>query len=239
MTSTRNPSTYEDPNESIERGRRQLQMIWRRFSRQLGMTQPKWIRLAASVLPGAQHLHSSQIGGLATGKLREPAPKCLLVIGQLNMSVAASALRADGTRAYPDVTAPRFPEDMRSIYEHLPPMLDRYGAPLAPQEIFLVATGLIDLGLDSTRDIPPHHEAAASAALGRHVRLALAALGHDFLSELPQLREAAPSVEPLLMGRTVPGDTLLADLPALAALIRTTDDDLWSVVADATLAHSS
>lgn len=121
MTPTRSASTYPNPNESIDHGRRQLQLLWRRFSRQLGMTQPKWIRLAASVMPGPQHLHSSQIGGLATGKLREPAPKCLLVIGQLNLSVAASALRADGQRAYPDVNAPRFPDEMRSIWEHLTP----------------------------------------------------------------------------------------------------------------------
>lgn len=230
---------YPNPNDSIDLGRRQLQLLWRRFSRQLGMTQPKWIRLAASVMPGPQHLHSSQIGGLATGKLREPAPKCLLVIGQLNMSVAASALYPNGKPAFPDINAPRFPEDLRSIWEHLTPMVDRYGTPLGPAELFMVATGLINLGLDSTRDIPVEAEAAASAALGRHVRLGLAAQGVDFLSEMPQLREAAPSVEPLLMGRPVPGDTLLADLPALASLIRTTDDDLWAVIAEATGSYSS
>ena len=242
MTSSRtgaSAASYPNPNDSIDLGRRQLQLLWRRFSRQLGMTQPKWIRLAASVMPGPQHLHSSQIGGLATGKLREPAPKCLLVIGQLNLSVAASALRADGQRAYPDVQAPRFPEEMRSIWEHLIPMVDRYGTPLGPAELFMVATGLIDLGLDSTRDIPVEAEAAASAALGRHVRLGLAAQGVDFLSEMPQLREAAASVEPLLMGRPVPGDTLIADLPALASLIRTTDADLWAVIAEATGSYSS
>jgi len=236
MTTTPSPASrsalYEDPNEVVARGQRQLQLIARRFFRQLGMTQPKWIRLSAAVMPGAQHLHSSQIGGLSTGKLREPAPKCLMVLGQLNLSVATSALRADGSRAFPDVAAPRFPEDMRPIWEHLVPMLDRYGAPLGPAEIFQVATGLIDLALDTTRDIPPPLEAPVSAALGKHLRLALAALGRDFLSEMPELRNAAPSMEPLLMGQTVPGDSLIADLPALAATIRTTDAELWAVIAD-------
>lgn len=228
-----NAVTYEDPNDTIERGRLQLQLLWRRCSRQLGMTQPKWIKLAASVLPGPQHLHSSQIGGLATGRMKDPSPKCLLVLGQLNASIAASALRADGSRKYPDVVAPAFPDSLRSIWEHLEPMCDAYGHPLGPQELFLVATGLHDLHLDTTRTIAPEQEAAASAALGRHLRMALAALGHDFLSEMPSLRSTAPSMEPLLMGHTVPGDTLIADLPALATAIRTTDDDLWNHLVDA------
>ena len=225
--------TYEDPNDTIERGRLQLQLLWRRCSRQLGMTQPKWIKLAASVLPGSQHLHSSQIGGLATGRMKDPSPKCLLVLGLLNASVAASALRADGSRKYPDVVAPAFPESLRSIWEHLEPMCDAYGHPLGPQELFLVATGLHDLHLDTTRTITPEQEDAASAALGRHLRLGLAALGRDFLSEMPELRSAAPSMEPLLMGHTVPGDTLIADLPALAAAIHATDEDLWIHLVDA------
>ncbi len=224
---------YANPNDSVDLGRNQLQTLWRRCSRQRGMTQPKWIKLAAAIFPGPQHLHSSQIGGLATGKMRDPSPKCLLVLGLLNLSLAASALRADGSRVYPDVDAPRFPDSLRYIWLGLDPMVGPTGQPLGPAELFLVATGQLDLHLDTTREIPMNLEDEYSARLGRHLRLGLAALGRDFLSEMPELRTTAPSLEPLLMGRTVPGDTILADLPALAQLINTTDSDLWARLTDA------
>ena len=225
-------TAYPDPNDLIDAGRRQLQVAWRRCSRQGTMTQPKWIKLAASILPGPQHLHSSQIGGLANGKLPDPSPKCLLVLGMVNASLAASQRDAAGNRLYPNVNAPAFPDNLATLWRGLTPMLDASGQPLGPTEVFEVAAGLRDLGLDTSRHLPTEAEGPASAAVGRHLRMALAALGHDFLSELPTLREACPSMEPLLMGRSVPADTLLADLAPLAATINETDADLWALIAD-------
>ena len=226
-------TAYPDPNDLIDAGRRQLQVAWRRCSRQGTMTQPKWIKLAAALFPGPQHLHSSQIGGLASGKLKDPSPKCLLVIGMVNASLAASQRDTAGNRLYPNVTAPAFPDNLKHLWGGLTPMLDASGQPLGPTELFEVATGIRDLGLDTSRNIPTDAEPLASATVGRHLRMALASLGHDFLSELPTLKEACPSMEPLLMGRTVAADTLLADLSALGATINETDADLWALISEA------
>jgi hypothetical protein len=226
-------TAYSDPNDLIDAGRRQLQVAWRRCSRQGTMTQPKWIKLAAALFPGPQHLHSSQIGGLASGKLKDPSPKCLLVIGMVNASLAASQRDAAGNRLYPNVNAPAFPDNLKHLWGGLTPMLDASGQPLGPTELFEVATGIRDLGLDTSRNIPTDAEPLASATVGRHLRLGLAALGHDFLSELPTLKEACPSMEPLLMGRTVAADTLLADLSALGSTINETDADLWALISEA------
>lgn len=217
---------YVDPNDRLDAGRAALTTVCRRFFRQRGMTQPKWIRLASAMFPGPQHLHSSQIGGLSTGKLKDPTPKCLLVIGELNLALAATV----GIGA---VDAPRFPEDLRRFWEGLEPMCDPTGRPLGPLDLFRVITGDLDLGLDTSHVIPLDAEPSASAALGRHLRLGLAALGRDFLTELPALRAECPVIEPLLMGKPVPGDSLVAALPELAAIARTTPTDLWAVVADA------
>lgn len=219
---------YRDPNELIALGRTQMPPLFRPWFRQLDMTQPKWLRIASSLFAGEErNLHSSQIGGLSSGKLGTPSPKCLLVIGQLNLAVARSA-----GYEVPDGT-PALPESLRSTWQGLLPMLGPDGRPLGPVELFQVACGLLDLHIDTSRDIPAASEAAACATLGRHIRLALAAQGRDFMSEMPELRAACPTLEPLLMGQPLNGDALVGALPTMAATVGTTEADLWAVVAEA------
>ncbi len=221
---------YADPNERLDAGRRQLVSACRRFFRQNGTTQPKWLAMDSAIHPGGQHLHSSQIGGLSTGKLKDPSPKCLLVVGELNLSVAASV---GGYSLGKDI--PRLPENLRQHWEKLKPMVDQGGQPLGPSELFKVISGDLDLGLDLTRELSVESEAAASAALGRHLRLELARKGRDFLSEMPELRSECPAMEPLLMGKTVPCDMIMGDLSSLANVINSTEAELWTVIKDAVI----
>jgi hypothetical protein len=222
---------YPDPNEAIETGRRQIAALTRRFFAQ--HKQPTWIKLSASLYPGDKwHLHSSQISGWPSGKLRDPSPKAILVLGHLNLSLFAS-LR--GGLVYEGIgEVPRLPEDMRHLWGHLEPMLLPDGDPIGPLEIYEINTGLRDLGLNVSRTITAEQEDAASAAVGKALRLGLAAKGVDFLSDIVTLRSKCSSMEPLLMGKTVAGPLLLGDLPALAGSIDRTEEDLWLVVADAT-----
>ncbi len=208
----------ENPNEAIDRGRKQVQVATRWFFRQGSMTQPKWIKLSGALYEGdVQHLHSSQIGGLASGKMRDPSPKCILVIGQLNQAVANKS----------------FPSGLRSIWEGLKPMVDSEGNVLGPQELFMAASGQLDLGLDTSRDIPDWAEAHVSAVLGGYLRKRLLEKGVDFIVEMPQLREVATSVHPILMGQVVAGCQLLVDLPKLAEMVGETDTGLWCVCSEA------
>ncbi len=207
----------EDPNEAIDRGRKQVQAATRRFFRQRAMTQPKWIKLSNSLYPGeVQHLHSSQIGGLASGKMKDPSPKCLLVIGQLNQAVAEK----------------RFPAALRDLWEDLSPMTDVDGNILGPEQFFMAAAGQLDLGFESVREIPSDLEGVVAMALGAYLRRRLIENGKDFIVLLPELKTKASTAETLLMGGSVDGDSLLADLENLAGLVGETETDLWNVCAD-------
>ena len=236
-TSTEYPATataaasYPNPNELIALGHRQIQTLTRRFFRQA--SQPKWLKISASLYDdGKWHLHSSQIGGFANGSLKIPSPKALMVLGQLNRSLAASLTGPDGQRLFPDVTAPTLPGELRHLWGHLTPMLDANGAPFGPVEIFLIVSGQMDLGLETDREIPRESEEAVCKAMARYLRLAFGRLGIDFLEDMATLRLLCPSMEPLLMGKTVPGDVLVGDLPSLAQAISETDGDLWAVCQD-------
>lgn len=225
-------TAWGDPNDAIAFGRRQIQTATRRFFRQA--SQPKWLKLSASLYPdGKWHLHSSQIGGFASGKLRDPAPKALMVLGQLNLSLAASLTGPDDRPLFPHIHAPKLPGELRKIWAHLTPMLDTTGRPLGPLEVFRAITGDLDLGLDTTREIPADAEPLVSKALARHLRLAFGRLGIDFLEDMTTLRITCASMEPLLLGKTIDGDLLLTDLPALATAINETEGDLWAVCQDA------
>ena len=215
---------FEDPNEAIDRGRKQVQVATRRFFRQGSMTQPKWIKLSGALYKGdTQHLHSSQIGGLASGKMRDPSPKCILVIGQLNQAVADKS----------------FPQVLRPIWEGLKPMVDVNGNVIGPKELFMAAAGQLDLGLDVSRDIPDWAEGRVSSALGAYLRRRLIERGVDFIVAMPDLRDVAPSVEPLLMGRVVGGVQLLSDLTKLAQMVGETETELWCVCSEVIQDHAS
>ena len=229
MTSTPTLS-YEEPSAALARGNTQWMIAWRRFARQ--QSQPKWLKLCVAAF-GSSSLHSSQITAWSNGTLREPAPKLLLVVGQLNLGIAYSnstneaeraALRARGAR--------QLPESHRSTWQHLDPIRQQpNGLVLGPDEVFQALTGRLDLGVSESRVIPTVDEARVAAALGRHLRLSLASKGVDWLTDLPRLRATSPEIEPLLMGRPINGDDIVASLPTLAAAAYTTPDDLWDLCA--------
>jgi hypothetical protein len=205
----------EDPDDANERGRLQLQVIARRFFRQ--RTQPKWIDLSKSLYKVHKlRLHSSQISGLSSGKLNNPSPKCLLILGQLNLAIANREL----------------PASLKDFWEGLVPMVGPGGQPLGPEELFRVVTGQLDLGIATDREIPEEMEERVSRALGAHLRRRLIEQGEDFIMSMGELRAICLSMEPLLMGRTVQGDQLLEDLARLAAKINEAEVDLWGICAD-------
>jgi len=51
----------------------------------------------------------------------------------------------------------------------------------------------------------------------------------DWLGEIVQLKEQAPCIEDLLMGKPVPGTTLVEQLDKLAELIELDADQLWAM----------
>ena len=79
------PGVKRTPSECVAYGRQQWTRKWKVFASQ--WSQPQLMKLAAAVL-GESAIHSSQIHGFTSGKLRDPAPKVLLAIGQLNKAIA-------------------------------------------------------------------------------------------------------------------------------------------------------
>ena len=127
-----------DFQESYEFGRNQWTLAWRPFADQ--WTQPKLMKLAELTL-GFQCLHSSQIHGFKTGKLKDPAPKVLAVIGDLNTAIAA----ANGA----DVVSPyKCPKAHSTLWLDKHWLTDKQGRPLDRSSVFLAITGALDLGLN-------------------------------------------------------------------------------------------
>ena len=222
-----NPAHYVNPDEVKASGIRNMQTLSRRLYRQA--TQPKWLKASQALYKEEKwHLHSSQIAGFSTGKVKDPSPKSLLVMGQLNMSLAASLTDEAGNPRFPEVTGvPKLPQDLKRYWGSWEPMLDAKGNVLGPVELFRVMIDDIDLGFNEERVIPMEAEEAVSKALAVHVRLGLAKKGVDFFSAMDTLRTICPTMEPLLMGKVLPGDQLVRDLQAIAGAIDETDADLW------------
>ena len=227
-----NPAHYVNPDEVMAAGRRKMQTLALRFYRQA--TQPKWLKCSQALYKEEKwHLHSSQIGGFSYGKLKDPSPKSLYVMGQLNLSLAASLTDANDNPRYPQVTGvPKLPQDLKRFWGSWEPMVDAQGNVLGPIELFRVMIDDIDLGFDEERVIPMEAEEAVSKTLAVHVRLALAKKGVDFFSAMEQLRTVCPTMEPLLMGKVIPGDQLVRDLQAISDAIGETDADLWVLCLD-------
>lgn len=211
------PGTDRTLDETMLYGREQWQAVWKAWARQ--WSQPELIKLAEQTLQ-CRCIHSSQIHGFATGKLRDPAPKLLTAIGQLNLAIA----RSQGKKV--KEKGPKCPGTLRHLWEHADLLTSPAGV-MGPVEVFSAVAGLIDLGIDTSRDIPVELEAEVAKALGKHLRMAFAAAGIDWMEELPELRGMCKSMEPLLMGKKVGGAQLLKDLPAIAQGLATSEEDLW------------
>ena len=197
------------PSESVAFGRVQWTRKWRVFAGQF--SQPQLMKLAFAVL-GEQALHSSQIHGFATGKLRDPAPKVLLVIGLLNLAIA----RSNGCKEAGE--GPKCPQSMAPLWEGKKWLVDESGAPMGPVEVFLAITGQIDLNTEGLVQIDPEHQAAVSKSLGKYARTKLMEHQIDFMDseEMAGLREICPIIEELIYGKEVDAAQLTAHLPDLA-----------------------
>jgi hypothetical protein len=204
-------------DEELEAGRRQWTVAWRKFARQ--WTQPQLLKLTDSVM-GGRYLHSSQISGFATGKLREPAPKVFVVIGRLNQALAQGSL----------------PSELRDLWEGRQALKDKGGSPLDSVGCFRAFTGQLDLGFGQIRTIPEDQVDDANKRLGRFVRLELAKAGVDFIDELPELvASSSPLLQSVVLGTSMSADDLLEALPFVEIAMKSRGIDvdisqLWNVM---------
>ncbi len=203
--------------EQLEEGRRQWTIAWRRFARQ--WTQPQLLKLADAVL-GGRYLHSSQISGFATGKLREPSPKVFVAIGRLNQAIAKSKI-ASG---------------LKELLENKDFLKDKNGNPLDETGCFQAFTGQLDLGIAKSRYIPKEQVDEACKSLGRHLRARLAEAGIDFIEELHDITMKHGShVRSILLGVPMDAEELVDALRETECLllekgIRESIDQLWEEV---------
>jgi hypothetical protein len=214
------PGQPRSIDETIAFGRQQWQATWRVWARQ--WSQPALIKIAAETLK-CRAIHSSQVAGFSNGSLRDPSPKLLLAIGELNLAMA----RSQGITGLGD--GPTCPGTLERSWKDKVLLRNPDGAPMGPLDVVAACMGLVDLQVDTEHHIPTSHEAAAAKATGKYLRLSLAKQGIDWMDEMPELRRRCPSLEALLMGHTVSGDQLVAELPALAAATSVTADELWSL----------
>ena len=166
------------PSEQVAFGRQQWVRKWRVFASQF--SQPQLMKLAASVL-GEQAIHSSQIHGFSTGKLRDPAPKVLLSIGRLNLAIARSNGSDDAAEGE------RCPGSLTELWSGKKWLTDEQGKPMGPYEVFGAVTGLIDLGTDNAVDIDPADQAAVSKSLGKFWQMGSK---HNSASRFPRRRSS-------------------------------------------------
>ena len=167
------------------------------------------MKLAATTL-GEAALHSSQIHGFTTGKLRDPAPKVLLAIGQLNMAIA----EANGEGPAIDEHHPRCPRTMAELWQRKNYMKYADGSPLDAIGCFEAFSGLVDLGVMTTRgaSFNPESMPAVSKAVGKLVRFELMRQGIDF-TDYPSNDSLFSQ---LIYGKTVDSIAFIDELPAIA-----------------------
>lgn len=202
---------------------------WRAWVTQL--TQPQWLRLSESYL-GGRHFHSSQMSGIGNRRTTAPAPLFFIAVGLLNTAHARSlGWPTDRVEAGPDMGLPPcLPESLRDVWITALPFTDADGVAMGPEGLFSAFTGLRPLPSTVGRPEALEGRPDAIPALARHLRLALAQKGVDWMSDLPALRQQVPLVEPLLYGHEVQADQLLLALPELALLVGQTADQLWAVM---------
>ena len=100
---------------------------------------------------------------------------------------------------------------------------------MGPSEVFMAITGLIDLEVNLDRVISSQSESDVSQALGKALRMELAKQGIDWLGEIMTLKEQAPCIENLLMGKEVRGSEITDQLEELAKIADMDADQLWAL----------
>ena len=201
-------------------GRQQWQTLWAGFAAQF--SQPALIKLAELTL-GSKAIHSSQIHGFTSGKLRDPSPKLMLALGELNLAIA----KANGVELTCRYTCPGA---HAKLWEGKTWLKDAQGAPLGPEGIFQAIAGLIDLGISTDRFISSDYESHVSKALGKFLRIELAKQEIDWMEEIVDLRQESTCIEDLLMGKQVKGPIVLEQLDKLAGVVGKDADHLWNAV---------
>ncbi len=207
------------PSEMVAFGRQQWTRKWRVFAGQF--SQPQLMKLAFSVLR-EQAVHSSQIHGFSSGKLRDPAPKVVLAIGILNLAIA----RSNGCKEAGD--GPTCPGALTPLWKDKKWLVDDQGLPMGPVEVFLTLTGQIDLNTDGDVDISPEDQAAVSKSLGKYARTKLIEMGIDFMdsAEMEQLKDTCPIIEELIYNKEVDAAQLNVSLADLALACEVTVDEV-------------
>ena len=222
------PGVKRTPSESVAFGRRQWQRKWRTFAAQ--WSQPALMKLSKQTL-GEAALHSSQIHGFTTGKLRDPAPKVLLAVGQLNLAIAA----ANGFWKLPP-DSPECPGVLSDLWQGKAWMCDAQGQPLGPLDCFAAFSGMIDLGLDvRSGTLSPENMPAVSKALGRYLRFALMDQGTDVM-DVP-VDESVTSR--LIWGKDVKAGELEAVIDQIAELAGVSTDQVWDEAIQPALASEA
>ena len=213
------PAEDRTVDEALAYGKQQWSAVWMGFARQ--WSQPALIKLAEATL-GTKAIHSSQIHGFTTGKLRDPSPKLMMALGELNLAIA----KANGEAITSRYTCPG---TLSKHWQHKTWLKDAQGAPLGPQGVFEAITGMIDLEVNLERVISSQAESHVSQALGKTLRMELAKQGIDWLDEIMTLKEQAPCIEQLLMGKEVRGDEITDQLEQLAKIANMDADQLWGM----------
>ena len=211
------PGETRTIDEAIAFGRETWQALWRPFSRQ--WSQPALIKLAAATLK-VRALHSSQIHGWNTGKLKDPSPKLMLAVGKLNLAIAKS----NGV----DVDAPRCPGDLEKLWKGFSWLTNPDGSPMGPEDVVMTLMGQVDHALDMSRQIPREMEEVVCRALAKDLRLTLAKDGIDWMDDLMRLAKSSVIAEDMLMGKTIPGDLLIRELDNLGKMVNKSPDVLWN-----------
>ena len=197
------PGQKRTPSESVAYGRMQWTRKWKVFASQ--WSQPQLMKLAEAVL-GEKALHSSQIHGFTTGKLRDPAPKVVMAVGKLNKAIAF----ANGADVLMDEFDGRCPETMPDLWRGKSWMIAPNGRVLGELECFAAITGMLDLATEGAHlDLHKGNMPAVSKSLGKYLRRRYIERGIDFMEVLQDpVKLMGPGdylVETLLYGKEITG----------------------------------
>ena len=206
---------------NIAFGRKQFSLLFRVFSKQF--SQPELILLAKLVL-NTNALHSSQISGFQRDTLRDPSPKLLFALGLINQALA----RTQGVKSLPKGN--KIPATKDYLWRDKQYMRNADGSPMGPIDMFATFAGIVDLGISNAKSIPVKKEKAIAKALGKHLRIALAKLDIDYVSEIISLKKKSKTIEALVLNKPVSGAAIVQDLPALARLTKQGEEDIWGIV---------
>ena len=201
-------------------GKKQFSLAFRVFSKQY--SQPELILLGKLVLD-TNAIHSSQISGFQKDTLRDPSPKLLFALGLINQALA----RTQGVKGLPK--GGKIPATKENLWRDKQYMRNADGTPMGPMDMFAAFAGIKDLGISSAKTIPVRKEKAVAKSLGKYMRLALAKLDIDYVSEITSLKKKSKTIEALVFSKPVSGAAICSDLPALAKLADQGEEDLWGI----------